>query len=308
MSNTDNLHIAGIAPPKHITSLATAGVLVHIDQPCWSGNVTDKAASDELAADKHADRKALSLSKALVKDCKEFVAVRAYKAVVASWLKAHTFEWAGNWHLLPVSKHAEFMKQAQVHEQVYQDLVDKFLNVYPGFVSNQAFSMQGQLFKREDYPDVADLRAKFGFAVNVMPVPLNDFRVSIADEAAEDLNNHYVQQTQKYIDNMARNAREDLTDLMGKIAHACRVEVTADANGQSKTVRGKIFDSVLDRALNLCDTLRDFSPIEDAALASARKDLADVLRGVNRDVLRDSDSVRVRVKNEVTDILKRFGA
>jgi hypothetical protein len=65
----------------------------------------------------------------------------------------------------------------------------------------------------------------------------------------------------------------------------------------------------LDKAKDLCNTFKQFKPIENEVsnkLASAVAGLEATLSGVDSDLIRENDMVRDRVKNDVDDILSKF--
>jgi hypothetical protein len=52
---------------------------------------------------------------------------------------------------------------------------------------------------------------------------------------------------------------------------------------------------------------KDFNLTNDSKLADAITQLDMALRGVDADMLRDSDAARSQVKDEMEDILSKFG-
>lgn len=100
---------------------------------------------------------------------------------------------------------------------------------------------------------------------------------------------------------------EQLVNVMSSISHCCGVdENTVSGTGETKIKKRKIYDTTIQRALELCDTFKSFNLGNSMELEQARAALERTLRGVNVDILRESDAVRESVKSEVDDILSKF--
>jgi hypothetical protein len=101
--------------------------------------------------------------------------------------------------------------------------------------------------------------------------------------------------------------KTQLIEVMTSIAKCCTVDTVVEANGEVKVKRKKLFDSTLQRAIELCDTFSEFNLTNDSDLDTARISLVKVLDGITIDKLRDSDTARVVVKEGIEDILSKFG-
>ena len=70
---------------------------------------------------------------------------------------------------------------------------------------------------------------------------------------------------------------------------------------------GCIYEGTVEKAKEYCRVYKDFNLTNDAKLDEAINQLDVALRGVNADMLRDSDAARSQVKDEMDDILSKFG-
>ena len=80
---------------------------------------------------------------------------------------------------------------------------------------------------------------------------------------------------------------------------------TVVENGEIKIKRRKLYDTTLQRAIELCNTFAEFNVSRDAALEEARVSLLRALEGVTIDQLRDSDTKRVVVKEIIHSLRKK---
>jgi hypothetical protein len=167
--------------------------------------------------------------------------------------------------------------------------------------------VQGDMFDRSEYPDVAELRHKFSLDLIQSEVPTGDFRCAIAKDLLEDMTLHYEKQAKKMVEDILAKQSEQLIDVMKSISYCCETETTIDDKGEVKVRRRKLYDSTLDRARELCETFRKFNLVEDPNLEKARASLEQVLGDVTIEQLRNSETKRVVVKDSIDDILKTFG-
>lgn len=295
-----------LSKPNHIISLATSCVLVSVESHVWNATVQDKQISDEVTAAKKADKDAGKFVKNLLAKNAEHKAVLNYRQTIYNWVQKNTYDWAGSQRLLPVTNLVRFHKEYVEHEKKFFELVDDFLDKYPTIVSNMAF-VQGSMFDRNEYPDVADLRRRFSIDLIQSEVPTGDFRCSIAQDLIDDMAVHYNRQAKRMVEDILAKQSTQLIDIMKSISYCCEVETVVDDNGEIKVRRRKLYDSTLDRARELCETFKDFNIMADPRLEEARAGLEKLLDGVNIDQLRNSDTKRVVIKEGIDDILAKFG-
>jgi hypothetical protein len=229
-----------------------------------------------------------------------------YRQTIYNWVQKNTYDWAGSQRLLPVANLVRFHKEYIEHEKKFFELVDDFLDKYPTIVSNMAF-VQGSMFDRNEYPDVADLRRRFSIDLIQSEVPTGDFRCKIAQELLDDMTVHYNRQAKRMVEDILAKQSSQLIDIMKSISYCCEVETVIDDNGEIKVRRRKLYDSTLDRARELCETFKDFNIMSDPKLEEARASLEKLLEGVDIERLRNSDTKRVVMKEGIDDILAKFG-
>jgi len=299
---TDNL----LTKPNHIISLASSCVLVSVESHVWNATVQDKQISDEVTAAKKASSDSGKFVKHLLAKNPEHKAVLNYRQTIYNWVQRSTYDWAGSQRLLPVINLAKFHKEYADHEAEFSRLVDDFLDKYPAIVSNMAF-VQGDMFDRNEYPDVSELKRKFSVDLIQSEVPTGDFRCTIAQDLLDDMSTHYNRQAKRMVEQILAKQSEQLIDVMKSISYCCEIETTVDSNGEIKVRRRKLYDSTLDRARELCDTFREFNLVSDPKLEDARASLAALLDGIEIEKLRNSDTQRVVIKEGIDDILSKFG-
>jgi hypothetical protein len=291
--------------PEHITSLATSGILIRAKVKVWTATKQDREISDEVTSNKKAARNAGRYTKQLFADVPELRLLLNDRQTWYNFVQRVTYPWDGEWGYLPTSRIAQVMDEVQKRKVKSMELLENFINAMPAAISNEAF-VQGDMFKREDYPTPDEVRSKFRIIVQTMNIPEGDYRVTIADDLAEDLKNNYEQQTRDIIKDIHDKQNEQLVKVLQSFSHCCDSETVME-DGEVKVKRRKMYESTLTDALELCETFSKFNLTQDPRLEDARTELLKILDGVTIDQLRSSDTKRIVVKEGVDDILKKFG-
>lgn len=300
--------IIQLESPNHVISLATSAVLVNAEVSVWSATKQDRVISNEVTTAKKADHSAGRYVKNLLADDPTHKQLLNYRQTVYNWLRRNTYDWSGSLRLLPVINLPKFKAEFHQHEKSYFALRDAFLDKYPTIVSNMAFK-QGDMFNRNEYPSVDQIKDKFRIRLYVAEVPTSDYRCAIADDLAEDLKLTYQKQiNDEIVPQVMADIASQFAEVMESISHCCGYDEISSVDGEVKTKKRKIYEGTIEKARALCDTFRGFNLTNDARMAEASESLKNVLNGVDADSLRESDAVRESVKSGVDDILSKFGS
>jgi hypothetical protein len=291
--------------PQHVTSLATAGLLVSVEVNVWSATKQDRAISNEVTTAKKADSNAGRFVKNLLANNVDHKNLLNYRQTIYNWMVRKTYPWNKSQDYLPHVSLPTFMQEFHAHKAEFEKLLDEFCNNYTTTVSNMAFA-QGDMFNRNDYPDVSEVRSKFGVTLYTSEIPVGDYRCAIAQDLADDLNNHYNQQAQSIVQAILNDQVERLVDVMQSLSHCCGVDEYTAKDGELKQKKRKIYEGTVEKAKEYCRVYKDFNLTDDAKLSEAINQLDMALRGVNADILRDSDAARSQVKDEMDEILSMF--
>lgn len=294
-----------LTKPDHITSLATSGILIRAKVKVWTATKQDREISDEVTTSKKAARNAGRYTKQLFADVPELRVLLNDRQTWYNYLQRVTYPWDGEWGYLPTPRIPEVMAEITKRKQHSAELLENFIAVMPSAISNEAF-VQGDMFKPEDYPTPDDVRSKFRVIVQTMNIPEGDYRVTIADDLADDLKRNFEQQTLDIIKDIHAKQQDQLVKVLQSFSHCCDTETVIE-DGSVKVKRKKVYESTLTEALELCNTFAEFNLTNDPQLDEARRDLLRVLDGVTIDQLRNSDSKRTEVKESVDEILSKFG-
>lgn len=282
-----------------IGGLTQSAVLVDLTISEWTGRKLDKKSTDKVVSDNNASSKdAARVTKHLFVENPLLENIHRAAGAARNYLGAHTLPWMGDLKLLPMSKFIKFQEDMGELKAQFHDAVDAFLKDYNVQVSAMAFKL-GDLFKREEYPDAQELRTKFRFSWNLMPLPTSgDFRVEAEQVLIQSMQEQYEALMNDRINDcmttVTTRLKETLTHLVDRLA--------INDSGKPNIFR----DSMLENAKELVNLLRDFNITNDPALETARKALAATIDGVEPEELRKNLDIREEVRSNVADILDRF--
>lgn len=295
--------------PEHLISLASSGVLVSVDINVWSATKQDRRISNEVTTAKNASADAGKYVKNLLANHAKHKAIVNYRQTIYNWQKRSTYRWNDAQDYLPSTTIEKFKREYNTHEANFYQLVNDFINEYDSIVSNMAFA-QGEMFDRNDYPPKEQLASKFGLRLFVAEVPMSDFRCAIAKDIADDLFQTYKSQTDEIVSHIIVEQKTRFMEVMKSISHCCGYDDLGvdDNTGETKLRKRKIYDSTIQKALDMCDSFKGFNLTNDPALEEARASLEKALSGVDAEIIRESDAVRTSVKEDVDSILSKFGA
>lgn len=297
-----------LATPQHITTLRDCAMQGNLEVRIWLGTMQDDQLSDEITEAKEAERGSAKVTKNLLAGCLSHGAVKRFRSHAYNWFKQKSYRYVGTSGLIG---NYDIPNVLQEYEDTlrpeFWNLVDKFCLDYADIKANYAFKMQGKMYNANDYPDVEWVRSRFDINLYLQPIAASDFGQHISAQVAEQLNDHYAKQAERFIRETGDKQMSQLVKVMQSLSHCCDVEVREGKNGETKVTRRRLHESTLEKAIEYCDSFRHFNPSGSEKLEGIRRDLERALGGVNIKALRDSDSIRASVKSEVDEIMKKFG-
>lgn len=296
-----------LTPSRHVISLRSSGTLVTPVIRSTTLTIRDRRASNKVASDNNCQAtNAIDVNKKLASTMAQHRALQNHRQTIHNGMNVYTFDFAGKTRFLPSSRYPAFKAWWAEMVDQHAKLKAAFLKHWPDVRANAAFAL-GDLFDRNEYPTADELERKFSIDLFESEVPEGDFRQALSTELANDLHNHYQNQFSRIVQDMLAEQTQQLASVMKSISHCCDLEVVTEPDGSQRTKRRKLYDATIQKALEMCDTFARLNPAGDPGLEQARADLSRVLADVpNVETLRESDSLRVKVKAGVDDILSRY--
>ena len=291
--------------PEHIVSLATSSMLVSVDVNVWTATKQDRGISDEVTTMKKAELGTAKVTKYLFAKNPKHHRIVKLRQLILKWLRHSTYRWNNAQDLLPTVDLEKFKAEYDKYESEFNTAVEDFLENYQTLVSDEAFK-QGDMFDKNDYPSVEELRHKFNIRLFVAEVPSHDFRCQVSQDTADDLKAEYQQQANDIVDKVLAKQKVRIVDFLSRLSSNIDEDKKVDENGNTTYKKKPIKEKLVNEIKDWVKTTKDFNPSNDINLSNVANDIEKVMSGVSTDLLRDSDSTRAEVKQGIDDILSKF--
>ena len=281
-------------------TLSSSAILVDLNISSWTAKKLDRKVSAEIDADKQTSVRAGNYNKSLMAGSVELDNITKYAAATRTWHNHMTLPWSDSGtRLIPTRNLFAYQQELGQREVEFNQLVQEFLDKYNALVQAAQFRL-GALFDADEYPDVEFIQHKFGFRYAFTPVPeAGDFRVDIGNEGLADLKKGFEDaQTQRIADAM-KDMWDRVRDITERLSNQLRV------NKQTGE-KGRLHQSTLDSALELCEMLKCMNITNDPTLEQVRKEMFMTLNGIDLKELKQDDLVRADVKTELDALISKL--
>ncbi len=281
-------------------SISSSALLVELNISVWPASKLDREVTDKVNTDASAVRGASQTKKnlfagtSLRKDISDFAArVRLYH-------NKHTLPWADKGErMLPTALFMEYKQTMNGFEQTFNMMCTNFFVEYPRLVADAPNNL-GSMYKAEDYPEIEEVRMKFGFRRAVKPIPESgDFRLDIPAHDLVEMKNDYEKQ---YSDRLAEAMREPWERLHKTLVGMS--EKLTDIEGDDSKKR--YHDTLISNPIELCGLLTKLNVTNDPKLEEARRQLELTMLGADIESIKEDADSRSALKSKVDAILDKF--
>lgn len=287
-------NLVSIAPTLH-----SSAVLVSLKIGIWNTKRKDKQQTEKVKNDAGAQGNVGAYQKNLMPDFKELESLTKFSADCRNWVKRETVPWTFD-GVNVVSTEIlwnGFDQELKDRQKYFYDMVGLVLAEYAQARQVAQFRLSS-MFDVNEYPTVDEVRSKFYFDYSYHPVPqAGDFRVDVSNQGMQFLQEQFERETDKAIS----EAMVSLWDRVKKIT-----ETLSNQLRVSDKDKGKLYQSTLDTALDLCSMMKDLNLTGDPKMEQMRRDLYSTLNGMDLNDLKKNGSARLSVKQEIDDLLSKF--
>jgi len=281
-------------------SISSSALLVELNISVWPASKLDREITDKVNTDASAVRGASQTKKnlfagtSLRKDISDFAArVRLYH-------NKHTLPWADKGErMLPTKLFMEYKQTMNGFEQTFNMMCNNFYIEYPRLVAEAPTNL-GTMYKAEDYPDLTDVRLKFGFRRTVKPVPeAGDFRLDIPAYDLDEMRAEFEKQHETKLAEAMREPWERLHKTLVGMS-----EKLTDIEGDDSKKR--YHDTLISNPIELCGLLTKLNVTNDPKLEEARRQLELTMLGADIESIKEDADSRSVLKSKVDAILGKF--
>lgn len=286
-------------------NLDSVALLVEYNASVWTARKLDRKKSDDVVSGAGAKQKgAARVNKNLLAGRPELEEINSLVGEARTFVYDNTLPWSNNGQrLLVTTRLPKFDARMQEFKYAFDAKVDSFVSVYPTLITAQAMAL-GDMFNRAEFPLAAEIRGKFAFSFDYLPVPSSgDIRVDIGTQAQEELRTRLERMATARVDKAMAEVTERISTHLHRMVD--RLAVDKDAATGEETPR-RFTETLVSGAFELCDMLADYNVTADPRLAQARRELEQTLVGVTTNVLREDLGKRQDVRAAVEGIINRF--
>ena len=155
------------------------------------------------------------------------------------------------------------------------------------------------LANANDYPDVDELRAKFGIEIRYMPVPTTgDFRVGISDDDKASL--------QQQLDDAGVNANKHVIKSMIEPMERAIAKLSVPIGNDGSVFR----DTLVDNLVEVTERMNKINLSDDKTIQGSIDGLRDLISTYaseqGKDLLRSSQTSREKAVNDIDSLCKQM--
>lgn len=288
------VNLVSVAPTLH-----SSAVLVSLKIGIWNTKRKDKGTSEKVKLDAGAQGNVGAYNKNLVPDFKELESITKFSADCRNWIKRTTVPWTfdGVNVLSTAMLWNGFDQEMQDRQRQFYAMRDEVLLEYSNARQAAQFRL-GSMFDANEYPSVDEVSTKFYYEYSYHPVPqAGDFRVDVGNQGLQFLQDQFEREANKAVAEAMNSLWERVKKTTETLSNQLRV---------SKDEKGKLYQTTLDTALDLCTMMKDLNLTGDTKMEQMRRDLYSTLNGMDLNDLKKDESARLAVKQEIDDLLSKF--
>ena len=279
-------------------SISSSSMQVELSIGVWMGRKLDKGASKEMTQIKNAEDGTARVIKSLLWNCEELDALVKFSANVRNWHYNSTLPWSDTGpRLLPTPKYFAYHQHMTALQAEFFRMVDVFLAQYDLEVAATQAKL-GALFDVREYPTTDELRSKFTFRFNYIPLPdAGDWRLDIANDAFASLKEQYETHYTSQLTGAMKDIWQRLFDILTTLSRQL-----ADKTEEGKSPR--IYTSIFERMVDVLDLMETCNLTGDMNMQLMQRKLSAAFRGVNAESVKDDAYLRRETKKAVDEAIK----
>lgn len=280
-------------------SISNSAVLVELNISVWPASKIDREMTEQVNTNALAVRDASQTKKNLFAGTSIRKDIEKFAARIRLYHNLHTLPWADKGErMLPTKLFMEYKQTMNGFEKTFDMMCSNFFIQYPRLVAEAPTNL-GAMYKASDYPDIEEVKQKFGFRQSINPLPdSGDFRLDIPAEDLEDVRAEFKEKFDERLKDAMRAPWEKLHKVLTNMS-----EKLKDGDEDEKK---RYHDSLLTNPLELCELLTKLNVTGDLVLEEARRQVELTMLGANLESIKEDSVSRSDLKSKVDEIIKRF--
>lgn len=285
--------------------LSERAMLSSLHISSWAGMAIDREVTDTTNEDYKAGKDAGRYNKRLVA-AKFFSGISTAHSNARKTHRLLTLPWEDDGtRVLAAVGYIHYVKLMKACRLKAEAEVKLFLENSAPYI-NEAKVRLGDMFSEDDYPDAEALAEKFGFDVEIKPMPeAGDFRAELSDDATKSIIKDIERRSKERLENAMADVFKRIQDMVGKMSERLR-EYSPSKDGQK--AQGIIRDSLVYNIHELAEFLPALNITADPRVDELRQRLLNDLVEHSPEILRADAKVRQATISKADAILKKVNS
>ena len=226
---------------------------------------------------------------------------------VYTYVKDNTVPWTTGVDMLNIEHYMDFTSGLRQRVDDANDAVDVLCTHWEDEVESDLERLtkiaqakgKPNLANPSDYPDVDELRSKFGIHIRYMPVPTTgDFRVGISDEDKASL--------QQQLDDAEVNANKHVINSMIEPMQRAIAKLSVPIGSDGSVFR----DTLIDNIVNVAERMNKINLSDDVVIQDNINELRNLVstyaNPMGKDLLRSNQTAREKVVAKIDGLVTQM--
>lgn len=278
------------------SNLKDRAVLVKFTDRVWLGGTINRKAAEQLEQANDAKKGTGHYWQRLVP--KAALATRVNLGASARlYHDANTLPWLGGGvRILPAANFDEYMRGMRKRKAEADEAAKKFCAEYAQW-QDEAKRTQGKLFNPAKYPTQAELEAKFGFELDVLPLPnVADWRVDLGEEKVAEIRAEAERK-------LASVHQEGIAELFERLQ-----AVLKHAHERLADDKAIFRDSLISNVKEMAALLGRLNVTDDPQLAELQRETEKQFADIQPQTLRTDPVARSSAASKASAIMRKMEA
>lgn len=274
-------------------AIGNKAMLVHLHIRRWTGRKYDKEISTKIEQQYNARKNVGSYRKKLVAG-DQIDRIKSAGSAIRKFHYENTLPWEDDGvRMLPSDNYLHYVEKMRELKGSFDMEVNEFLRIYHSLIDEAQVKL-GDMFKKDDYPDIDTLKTKYAVEQKIVPVPdASDFRVSLNNDEISAIK----EEITKNVTQGTETGMKDLWDRLFKV-----VEHMVERLSK----KSKFNDSLVGNIESLCEILPRLNVTDDQLLTQSVQDVKDRLTAYDPQTLRDNPEIRNQTAEAAQEILDKM--
>ncbi len=284
-------------------NIHSSAMLANLRISQWTARKIDKKVAGEVAKNHNVQASVGAYYKSVLPTTDangERTAIERVKKLVGEARTYHykmTLPWLDSGaRVLSSAAYFDYMQVMQEFKQRFKEVVNDFVYDYP-FEREEAKIRLGTLFNEDDYPPLDRVADRFGFLLDILPIPMGaDFRCDIGNDEADKIRAEIEKSTLATVQASIADVYKRIAGVVEAFAVKLQFEDT------------RFEKSLVTNASDLADLLPKLNFTGDPALTAMATAIKEKLCAYGADDLRNNMQARRETYAAAIDMKKDMAA